>query len=79
MEMKLFNVTMLGNDMSLDSDDINYATLGHGSHHGLQINVQETNGIYGKILSLCQDIHTDFVELTKLLNYIKDNGQEKIV
>ena len=35
MERKVFEITMLEKDISIMSDDINYATLGNGAHEGL--------------------------------------------
>lgn len=73
MEKKVFEITMLGKDISIMSDDINYGTLGNGTHEGLQTN--STNSVLNKhIKTICANIHLNVRELMKCLKEIKDNG-----
>ena len=73
MGKKVFEITMLGKDISIMSDDINYATLGNGTHEGLQIN--STNSVLNNhIKTICANIHLNVRELMKCLKEIKDNG-----
>lgn len=69
--MKKFEITMLEKDISIISDDLNYATLGDGSHHGLQVNT--TNEFMQEyIKAICSDIHLDILRLMKQLEQIKN-------
>lgn len=72
MELKKFEITMLGNDISIISDDLNYATLGNGTHEGLQTNSTNTC-INNQINTICANIHLNVLELMKCLKQI-DNG-----
>ena len=72
MEIKKFEITMLGKDISIISDDINYATLGNGTHEGLQTNTTNTC-INNQIKTICANIHLNVLELMKCLKQI-DNG-----
>lgn len=53
MEKKVFEITMLGKDIFITSDDINYATLGNGTHEGLQTNSTNTC-INNQIKTICE-------------------------
>ena len=73
MEKKVFEITMLGKDISIISDNINYATLGNGTHEGLQTN--STNSVLNNhIKAICANIHLNVRELMKCLKEISDNG-----
>ena len=69
MEKKVFEITMLGKDISIMSDDINYATLGNGTHEGLQTNTTNTF-INNRIKTICANIHLNMLELMKVLKKI---------
>ena len=72
MEKKVFEITMLGKDISIISDDINYGTLGNGMHVGLQ--TDSTNSVLNnQIKAICANIHLNVLELMKCLKQI-DNG-----
>ena len=73
MEKKVFEVTMLGRDILIISDDINYATLGNGTHEGIQTNTTNTL-INNHIKTICANIHLNIRELMKCLKEISDNG-----
>lgn len=73
MEKKVFEITMLGKDISIISDDLNYATLGNGTHEGIQTNTTNTL-INNHIKTICANIHLNVRELMKSLKEIKDNG-----
>ena len=72
MEKKVFEITMLGKDIFINSDDINYATLGNGTHEGLQTNSTNTC-INNQIKTICENIHLNIKELMRCLKQI-DNG-----
>lgn len=72
MKKKVFEITMLGKDILIMSDDINYATLGNGTHEGLQINTTNLC-INNKIKRICAFIHLNVLDLMKCLEQI-DNG-----
>lgn len=71
MEQKKFEITMLGKDISIISDDLNYATLGKGSHHELQVNTIN-EFMQESIKDICADIHLDILKLMKRLEQIKN-------
>ena len=71
MEMKKFEITMIGKDISILSDDINYATLGNGTHEGIQTNTTNTM-INNEIKNRCAEIHHLLLEIMKLLEQIKN-------
>lgn len=73
MEKKVFEITMLGKDISIISDDLNYATLGNGTHEGIQTNTTNTL-INNHIKTICANIHLNMRELMKCLKEISDNG-----
>lgn len=71
MEQKEFKITMLGKDISIISDDLNYATLGNGTHEGIQTNTTNTminNGIKNR----CAEIHHLLLEIMIRLKQIKE-------
>ena len=72
MEMKKFEITMLGKGISIISDDLNYATLGNGTHEGIQTNTTNTC-INNQIKTICENIHLNIKELMRCLKQI-DNG-----
>lgn len=71
MEIKKFEITMLGKDISIVSDDINYATLGNGTHEGLQTNTTNTM-INNEIKNRCAEIHHLILEIMARLEQIKN-------
>lgn len=73
MEKKVFEITMLGKDISIISDDLNYATLGNGTHEGIQTNTTNTL-INNHIKTICANIHLNMRELMKCLKEVRDNG-----
>ena len=71
MEQKKFEITMLVKDISIISDDLNYATLGNGTHEGIQTNT--TNTMYiNDMKQICADIHYNVLKLMKRLEQIKN-------
>lgn len=71
MEKKVFEITMLGKDISIISDDINYATLGNGTHEGIQTNTTNTM-INNEIKNRCAEIHHLLLEIMRRLEQIKN-------
>ena len=71
MEMKTFEITMLGKDISIISDDLNYATLGNGTHEGIQTNTTNTM-INNEIKNRCAEIHHLLLEIMIRLKRIKE-------
>ena len=71
MEQKKFEITMLGKDISIISDDINYATLGNGTHEGIQTNTTNTM-INNEIKNRCAEIHHLLLEIMIRLKQIKE-------
>ena len=71
MEKKVFEITMLGKDIFINSDDINYATLGNGTHEGIQTNTTNTM-INNEIKNRCAEIHHLLLEIMKRLEQIKN-------
>lgn len=75
MELKKFEITMLGKDISIISDDLNYATLGNGTHEGIQTNT--TNTMYiNDMKHICADIHYNVLKLMKRLKQIKNETED---
>ena len=73
--MRKFEITMLGKDISIISDDLNYAMLGNGSHEGLQVDT--TNTMYiNDMKQICADIHYNVLKLMKRLKQIKDDTED---
>ena len=70
MEQKKFEITMLGKDISIISDDLNYATLGNGTHEGIQTNTTNTM-INNEIKNRCAEIHHLLLEIMIRLGQIK--------
>ena len=71
MEQKKFEITMLGKDISILSDDLNYATLGNGTHEGIQTNTTNTM-INNEIKNRCAEIHHLLLEIMIRLKQIKE-------
>lgn len=71
MEKKVFEITMLGKDISIISDDLNYATLGNGTHEGIQTNTTNTM-INNEIKNRCAEIHHLLLEIMIRLKQIKE-------
>lgn len=66
MKVKAYEITLLGKDIQILSDDIHYATLGNGC--GIQTNITESKEEKErKIIEICDRIHKNIDELTKLL------------
>lgn len=72
MEIKKFEITMLGKDISIGSDDINYGTLGNGTHEGLQTNTTNTM-VNNEIKNRCAEIHHLLLEIMARLEQIKND------
>lgn len=71
MELKKFEITMLGKDISIISDDLHYATLGNGTHEGIQTNTTNTM-INNEIKNRCAEIHHLLLEITIRLKQIEE-------
>ena len=71
MELKKFEITMLGKDISIISDDLNYATLGNGTHEGIQTNTTNTM-INNEIKNRCAEIHHLLLEIMIRLKQIEE-------
>ena len=71
MEIKKFEITMLGKDISIISDDLNYATLGNGTHEGIQTNTTNTM-TNNEIKNRCAEIHHLLLEIMIRLEQIKN-------
>ena len=71
MELKTFEITMLGKDRSIIADDLNYATLENGSHEGIQTNTTNTM-IDNEIKNRCAEIHHLILEVMIRLEQIKN-------
>ena len=70
MEMKKFEITMLDKAISIISDDLKYATLGNGTHEGIQTNTTNTM-INNEIKNRCAEIHHLLLEIMIRLEHIK--------
>ena len=62
---------MLGKDISIISDDLHYATLGNGTHEGIQTNTTNTM-INNEIKNRCAEIHHLLLEITIRLKQIEE-------
>ena len=71
MEKKVFEITMLGKDIFINSDDMSYATLGNGTHEGIQTNTTNTM-INNEIKNKCAEIHHLLLEIMIRLKQIKE-------
>ena len=67
----MFEITMLGKDISIISDDLNYATLGNGTHEGIQTNTTNTM-INNEIKNRCAEIHHLLLDIMIRLKQIKE-------
>ena len=68
--MKKFEITMLDKAISIISDDLKYATLGNGTHEGIQTNTTNTM-INNEIKNRCAEIHHLLLEIMIRLEHIK--------
>lgn len=73
MQQKKFEITMLGKDISILSDDIHYATLGNGTHEGIQTNTTNTM-INNEIKNRCAEIHHLLLEIMIRLKQIEEDN-----
>lgn len=71
MGIKKFEITMLGKDISIISDDLDYATLGNGTYEGIQTNSTNTM-INNEIENRCAEIHNLLLEIMERLEQIKN-------
>lgn len=69
MGQKKFEITMLGKDISIISDDLNYA--GNGTREGIQTNTTNTM-INNEIKNRCAEIHHLLLEIMLKLEQIKN-------
>lgn len=65
MEKKEFEITLLGNDVNLLGNDLQYGTIGNG--YGLQCNIPRSTPDYARIHTLCNQIRKEFIEIKNLL------------
>ena len=77
MEKKEFDITLLGSDINILSDDLQYSTIGNG--FGLQSNLPELSSDFSMLYILCNRVHRNFKEITEILKkYSKnDTGRNK--
>lgn len=62
---------MLGKDISIISNGLHYATLGNGTHEGIQTNTTNTM-INNEIKNRCAEIHHLLLEIMIRLKQIKE-------
>lgn len=67
MDIKNYEITMLDDDIVLESDDVFYATNLNGKMYGLQCNYHANTQEYTEVKSICDNIYKLFVELNKKL------------
>lgn len=67
MDIKHYEITMLDDDLVLESDDVFYATNLNGKMYGLQCNYHANTHDYIEVESICGNIYKLFVELNKKL------------
>lgn len=68
MKKKIYELTLLDNDLALISDDIMYATNANGRMFGIQTNITESKEETEKrICEICERMHNDILELSKIL------------
>lgn len=66
MKVKAYEITLLGKDIQILSDNIHFATLGDG--YGIQTNITEDKEEKEKlIVEICDRIHENIDKLTKML------------
>ena len=63
-----FEVVLLGNDISFVTEKLNYATIGNGSHYGIQHCLE--NGCEEEILlrGHCDAIREHLIAINKIIN-----------
>lgn len=63
-----FEVVLMGSDISIDTEKLSYATLGNGSHYGIQHcfkNGGEEEGVLTKHLDA---VHEHLLAINKIIN-----------
>lgn len=66
MKVKIYEITLLGKDIQILSDNILYATLGNLC--GIQTNITDNkDGKEKLIVEICDRIHENIDKLTKML------------
>lgn len=68
MKIKNYELTLLGKDISIMSEDILYATNANGRMFGIQTNIAENKEeIEKRICEVCERIHENILKLTEIL------------
>ena len=77
MDKKEFDITLLGNDINILSDDLQYSTIGKG--FGLQSNLPEVSSDYSRLYMLCNRVHREIQQISEnSKKYSKnDTGRNK--
>lgn len=68
MPMESFDITVLGEDISLVSERLNYATLDNGRMEGLQSNFPEDSEEARIIRDNCDKVRLALIEISKVIN-----------
>lgn len=68
MEIKNYELTLFGKDVSIMSNDILYATNANGKMFGIQTNITENKEeVEKRICEICERIHENILKLTEIL------------
>ena len=66
MDIDKYDITILGNDVTIHSERVFYATNCHKKLRGLQCDFMSDSDEYNKILSICENIHNELIILNRL-------------
>lgn len=66
--METFDVTILGEDLHITSEKLEFATLGQGSHLGLQHCLGYNTEEEKELTAHLEAIHEHFIAVNKMIN-----------
>ena len=68
MPMELFNIMILGEDISLVSERLRYATLGNGKFNGIQSLFEENSEEERLLKEHLNAMHEHLIAINKIIN-----------
>ena len=68
MPMESFNITILGEDISLVSESLNYATLDNGNYYGIQSFFDKDSEEEGLLRKHLEAMHEHLIAINKIVN-----------
>ena len=68
MPMELFNIMILGEDISLVSERLRYATLGNGKFNGIQSLFEENSEEERLLKEHLNAMHEHLIPINKIIN-----------